>query len=317
MQYLKDLLIKINGIDVNSLSNTEVLNFLISISSLLVAIFSFIVAMIVLGYTGYQVFLKWGSKFYGIFSISSSVWSQQSYIGEIIIENKKDKATAITYIYLRVGSNIYLELVDYSESPRIVAPFETIKIQLREGVSGYISSTFKVDIGHLLSDRKVTKCLMVATPQGLLKVKKYKKFWNVYVESLRNNFIIPVRPVRKYYKGKEYSDGLQFVVTDKNSESQSTEHFLYRKNSYLINEVSVKTDDFLNAEDLQKFLMASISPVDNDLTVERVDYNYSDFDDYEKVDIDHIGFFGTHVIGKLYTKISRWKFRMKNKIKKR
>lgn len=56
MQKLKDLLIKISNIDVYSLSNTDVLNFLISISSLLVAILSFIVAMIVLFYTGYQFF---------------------------------------------------------------------------------------------------------------------------------------------------------------------------------------------------------------------------------------------------------------------
>lgn len=317
MQKLKDLLIKISNIDVYSLSNTDVLNFLISISSLLVAILSFIVAMIVLFYTGYQFFLKKGSKFYGIYSISSSVWSKQSYVGEIIIENKKDKSSAISYVYLRIGSNIYVELVDYSHSPRIVSPFETIKIQLKEGVSGYISSTFKVDIGHLLSDRKIPKNLMVATPEGLSKVKNYKKFWNVYIESLRNNFIVPVRPVKKYYKDKEYSDGLQFVVIDKNSEGRPNEHFLYRGNTYSINGVSVKTDDFSNAEDLQIFLIDSIKPVGNTLMVERVNYTYSDFDDYKEVDIDHIGFFGTHVIGKVYTKFSSWKFRRKNKIKKR
>ena len=316
MQKLKDLLIKISEIDIYSLSNAEALNFLISISSLLVAIFSSIVAMIVLIYTGYQVFLKKGSKFYGTYSISSSVWSKQSYIGEIIIENKKDKASAISCIYLRIGSNIYIEMVNYSQSPRIVSPFETIKIQLNEGVSGYIYSTFKVDIDHLLSDRKIPKSLMVATPEGILKVKNYKKFWNVYIESLRNSFIIPVRPVKKYYKDKEYSDGLQFVVIDKNSEGRPSEHFIYSGNSYLINGVLVKADDFSNAEDLQKFLIDSIKPVDDNLMVERVNYTYGDFDNYKKIDIYHIGFFGTHVIGKIYTKLSSWKFRRKNKIKK-
>lgn len=316
MQNLIDMLSKIGEINVSNLNNTELLNFLISFSSLFVAMLSFLVSVVVLFYSGYQFFLKKGSSFYGTFSISSSAWSKQGYIGEIILENMKDKASPISYVYLRIGNNIYLELLDYSESPRIIGPFETIKIGLREGVSGYISSTFKVDIDALLSDRKVKKTLMVATPKGISKVKNYKTFWNVYIASLQNNFIIPVRPVRKYYDGKEYSDSLQFVVTNQTDEAKTEEHFLYRNKTYSINNVSVKTDDFSNADDLENFLKQSAEPPFRRLKVELVEHTFNGFDKYPDVDIFHLGFFGTNVFGKAYTKISSLIFRIKNKLKK-
>jgi len=122
MQNLNDILVKLLEIEPSKLGGADLLNLLISLSSLAVAVLSFAVAMIALIYTGYQFVLKKGTKFYGVFTTSSSVWSKQKYISEIIIENKKDKAAAISYIYLRIGSNIYLELVSY-DSPRIVAPF--------------------------------------------------------------------------------------------------------------------------------------------------------------------------------------------------
>lgn len=313
MQKLKEIFIRILEIEPSKLSNTDLLNLLISSSSLIVAILSFIVAMIALIYTGYQFLLKKGTRFCGVFTTSSSVWSRQRYISEIIIENKKDKAAAINHIYLRIGSNIYLELVDYSRSPRIISPFETIKVVLGEGVSGYISSTFKVDLNALLGDRKVRKILVLDTPQGLSKVRSYKKFWNVYIESLKNYFIIPVHPVRKHYKGKEYSDALQFVVTDKGADGIPEEHFLFRENTYSINGRFVKVNDFSDASRLEEFLTSGT--ISSTLTVERVGYTYGDYESYEKVDIHHSGFIGTHVVGKLYTKLSRVTFRLKSKLK--
>lgn len=77
MQKLKDILIKIMEIEPSKLSNTDLLNLLVSISSLAIAVLSFAVAMIALIYTGYQFFLKKGTKFYGVYLTSSSVWSKQ------------------------------------------------------------------------------------------------------------------------------------------------------------------------------------------------------------------------------------------------
>ena len=66
MQKLNEIFIKIMEIDSSKLSNTDLLNLLISISSLAIALLSFTVAMIALIYTGYQFVLKKGTKFYGI-----------------------------------------------------------------------------------------------------------------------------------------------------------------------------------------------------------------------------------------------------------
>jgi len=316
MENIQPIISSITTIDPAKLNNTELLNLLISITSLFIAVLSFAVAMIALIYTGYQFILKKGTKFYGIYVTSSSIWSQQRYVSEIILENKKDKASAINYIYLRIGSNIYLELVDYDNSPRIIAPFETVKIVLKEGVSGYISSTYKVNLDSLLADRKIRKTLLIATPQGTSKVKEYKKFWNIYIESLRNHFITPVRPVRKWYNSKEYSDALQYVVKEI-IDGNSIEHYLYRGNSYSINGLPVNVDDFQKTTELEEYLKTSTGSITNTLSVEKIGYTFGDYDDYSQAEIFHSGVIGTHVIGKSYTKISSWLFRIKNKMQRK
>lgn len=301
---------KIGEIDPQKLENADLLNFIISLCSLFVAALSLIISLILLGYSIYQFFLKAGYKFHGAFAISSSVWSKQSYISEIILENSKDKVAVISSVYVRLGSNIYVELIDYADSPKIVGPFETLKIVLRQGVSGYIASSYKVDVGKLLADRKVKREIFIATPKGIVKVKKYKRVWNVYIESLRNSFIVPVKPVRKYYSGKEYSDALQYVVVDENNGGDPVEIFLYRKCSYKIGELTINTDDFAMASDLEMFLTENASA--SGLKVKSVGYNYRDYEFYEHREIDRLGFFWTHVVGNLYTRISGLVFRFKS-----
>jgi hypothetical protein len=312
MDAMEETLSKIGRTDISKMSDSEALNLLMSVTSLAIATLSLVIAFIVLFYSAYQFFSKRGSRFRGIFSISSSVWSSQRYIGEVILENTKDKAVAISTIYLVIGRNIYLELINYSESPRIIAPFETIKLSFREGVSGYITSTFKVSLDSLLADNKVHKSLVVSTPQGLSKVKKYKTFWNVYFESLKNYFITPVHPVRKYHKGENYSDALQFIVTSTQDGIQVNEHRLYRGATYEIEGVSVRTDDFADAADLELFFSASHEPI-NILSVERAGYTYHEYEGYKNANIEHHGFFGTYIVGPILTKLGGLMFRLNNK----
>lgn len=314
MDALKETLHRIGKTDISKMSDSEALNILISMTSLTIATISLAIAMIVLFYAAYQFLSKRGSRFCGTFSISSSAWSRQRYVGEVILENTKDKAIAINTIYLRIGRNIYVELIDYSESPRIISPFETIKLCFKEGVSGYITSTFKVTLDSLLADNKVRKNLVVLTPQGLSNVENYKTLWNVYFESLKNYFIVPVHPVRKYHKGENYSDALQFIVTSTQNGRKLDEHRLYRGAIYEIEGVSVSTDDFASAADLEQFFSAQNNSA-KILTVERAGYTYQDYEGYEDVDIKHHGFFGTNISGPILTKLDRLIFRLKNKKK--
>lgn len=313
MGILKEALLKIAEIDTSKITDIEALNLLISTSSLAISAASFFIAAIVLFYAAYQFILKRGSKFHGTFTTSSSVWSDQRYVSEIIIENTKDKATALSTIYLRIGRNIYLELIDYSDSPRIIAPFETIKIGLQEGVSGYISSTYKVTLDSMLADHKISKALIIATPQGISKVKNYKTFWNVYIESLKNNFIIPVHPVKKYHDGKYYSDKLQYIVCITNNNGQREEYLLYRENSHSICGTDIKTNDYSNTAELKSFLTKTTT---DHISVKQASYSYSEYEKYQELKISHHGFFTTHVIGALYTKFHNLAFHIKNKINK-
>ncbi|MEE4183745.1 hypothetical protein [Pseudomonas viridiflava] len=290
MEALKELLIKISRADVAKLSDNEALNLLISITSLAIATLSLAIALIVLFYAAYQFILKRGSRFYGAFSISSSLWSNQRYVGQVILENTKDKAVAISTIYLRIGKNIYVELIDYSDSPKIIAPFETIKFNFREGVSGYISSTYKVNLDSMLANKKARKALIIATAQGLTKVKQYKTIWNIYIESLKNHFIVAVHPVKKYHNGEYYSDALQFIITNTSNEGKIEEHRLYRDATYDIGGVAINTNDFSDPAELKLFLTASKTYL-NSLEVVRAEYSYNDYENYEDREINHYGFF--------------------------
>jgi len=312
METIKYLIIKISKINITNLSDNDALNLLVSITSLVIAALSLLIALIVLFYTAYQFIQKRGSKFYGAFSISSSVWSNQRYVGEVILENTKDKAAAISTIYLRLGKNIFIELIDYSNSPKIVAPFETIRLNFREGVSGYISSTSKVNLDSLLANNKVRKTLIIATPQGFSKVKNYKTVWNVYVESLKNYFITPVHPVRKYHNGEYYSDTLQFIITITNSEGIIEEFRLYRGETYDIGGIMITTNNFSDAADLQCAITSSENSFKS-LKVMSAEYSYSDYECYEDREIYHHGFFGTYITGALLTKLHSLHFRMKNR----
>ena len=314
MDAVKEALHRIGRTDISKMSDSEALNLLISMTSLTIATLSLAIALAVLFYAAYQFFSKRGSRFCGIFWISSSVWSSQRYIGEVILENTKDKAVAINTIYLRIGRNIYTELIDYSDSPRIIAPFETIKLCFKEGVSGYVTSSYKVTLDSLLADNKVRKNLVISTPQGLSEVKSYKKFWNVYFESLKNQFIVPVHPVKKYHNGENYSDALQFIATITQNGQQVTEHFLYRGRTYEIEGISVSTDDFVSATDLELFLSESNKST-NIFTVKRASYTYHDYEGYKDINIEQHGFFGTHIAGPIITKLGRLIFRLKNKKK--
>ncbi|WP_282383297.1 MULTISPECIES: hypothetical protein [unclassified Pseudomonas] len=316
MSTMEDVFSKISKIDILKMSDAEALNLLISISSLGIAALSLAIALIVLFYAAYQFLLKRGSKFYGTFSISRSVWSNQSYVGEVIIENTKDKAATISTIYLRIGRNIYLELVDYSNSPRIVAPFETLKIGFHEGVSGYISSTFKVTIDSMLTDHKVRKTLVIATPQGISIVKRYKTIWNIYIESLKNYFIIPVHPVKKYHKEKYYSDALQYIVSITDNVGTPEEHRLYRDATYTIMGNKITTNDFSSTDELRSALATS-KAASCTITVERAGYDYNDYDSYEEAAISHHGLFKTFVIGTIFTRFQSLALHLKNKANKK
>lgn len=310
MEILSIIYAQITTLDLRNLKNSDILNFVISLSSLSVALLSLVISLVLLGYTVYQYLLKRGEKFYGIFAVSNSVWSNQRYVSDVIIENYKDKSAIISTVYLKLGGNIFIELVDYSDSPKILGPFETLKIALNEGVSGYISSTFKVDLDPLLADRKVKKSLIVATPKKIYVVKKYKKFWNVYFESLRNHLITPVRPVRKYYAGAEYSDALQFIITDATAGGGAEKIFLYSGHRCAVRGLEIKVDDFSSADELKKHLADKINI--EGLIVEVVSYNFGDYKSYDQADIVCHGLFFTSIFGRIHTKLSNYIFKLKN-----
>lgn len=316
METLKEILARLSKADILNLTDSEALNLLVSLTSLTVATLSLIITLIVLFYAACQFISKRGSKFRGAFSISSSMWSPQRYVGEVLLENTKDKVVAISVIYLRINKNIYLELINYSDSPRIISPFETIKLNFNEGVSGYTSSCFKINLDPLLADNKIPKMLVVSTPQGLSKVKAYKTLWDVYFESLKNFFITPVHPVKKHHKGENFSDNLKFIVSSSMHGKQVAEYRLFRGNTYEIEGVPVSADSYSSAKELELYLHENNKSLKT-LAVMSATYTDKEYDTYKNIEIDHYGFLGTYITGPLITKFYNLHLRLKRKRRSR
>ncbi|WP_236323605.1 hypothetical protein, partial [Pseudomonas simiae] len=105
---------------------------------------------------------------------------------------------------------------------------------------------------------------------------------------------------------------LQYIITSTDINGQIEEHRLYRGCTYAINGISVITDKFSNIDDLNEFLTTQRT-FSHVFKAERAGYSYNDYESYTEIKIKHYGFFGTHILGTIFTKLRRFSFHRKSK----
>ena len=186
----------------NFLSSSTVITITISITALVISITALI-------YTAKTYLLKQGLDIRGSFSIVSSISCEDKYVSGLVIENMKDRSTAIFKIYLLLGHNYYLEIEDFEDAPLILKPFETHSKQY-DPVEFYSASTKRIDLNNLWDSRKHK--IILSTSDGKYVIKKRINKWDPIPDVFKNYMTAIIQPMRLIYKNKSYGSNAKFIV---------------------------------------------------------------------------------------------------------
>jgi len=148
----------------------------------------------------------------GSFSIASSVSCDDPFVSSLVIENLKDRAITIFEIYLKVGSNCYIEFEDFGSKPLVLRAYETYQKEYGP-IEFYSMSMRRVAIREALSaDRRHKTRLVLSTSEGKYVVSSQIRRWSPVYTFLRNYLTLNLRPVHSVYKEKYIGGNVKFVI---------------------------------------------------------------------------------------------------------
>lgn len=254
----------------------------LEILGLVISGIAMIVSAIALIYTIKTFWLKKGCDVRCNLTTSSSFETEEVYVGEIELENLKDKTIAIYNIYLRFGANVYLDLLCHPTSMEastqtiILNPYEVKVIKLPPQVI-YVS-----DLQRVLGVEKylnIKSKVVLSTNYGKIEVKNNVKRWEPISDYWKNYSTQIIQPFRLFHGGNTYYDrcyGSKTLYLANISLSDGT-----KLSCPIYKDVKVQyfskldfTDVSLNSkDDLLKFLC------------EQRDSNNIDFQDIEIIDL--------------------------------
>jgi len=282
----------------------------------LVALIISITAMI---YTVKAYLLKSGEKIRCSYSTRSSVDCDDTYVGNITLENLKDRSVVIFGIYMRIGENYFLELENFENSPLILKPFEAYN-QNFDAILFYSVNMRKIDLNTLLDDEKIKKTIMLSTSNGKYEVKANMKRWNPILDFFKNHMTAIIQPRRLSYKGKSYGSNIKYLIEFKyydNSEDiipiRSGDERLKIFANFQLTKESLESKKSLelflrNQKKKGNIKFSKVEVMDFSKGVERV---FTDYDS-DKIEAKYYGKIKYKVFGKLYTAYDSYKLKKAN-----
>jgi hypothetical protein len=143
--------------------------------------------------------------------MTSSVYCDDPYLSSLVIENLKDRAITIFEIYLKVGSNCYIQIEDFDPKLLVLRAYETYQKEYGP-IEFYSVNMKRVGLSELLSGRTAKKRLVLSTSGGKYVEPSDIRRWSPVYTYFRNYLTWDVRPVRSTYKGKHIGGNIDFVV---------------------------------------------------------------------------------------------------------
>ncbi len=181
------------AIELFNFSNPDTVNLWIAASGLIVSVVVLIVSVRTWR-------LKKGQSVRASYEISIT---DKAYVSRIIIENLKDRDLIIFGIYLKYGSNIYVDMLDinthYDRYHHIIPGLSTRVFELGPALY-YSEHSFEVNIEHLLQKLN-TASIILQTNLGKIKAKRFKKGWSPISQYFRNYGTHYIR-VHRFYTEK-------------------------------------------------------------------------------------------------------------------
>lgn len=231
---------------------------IINMISLPISLMAFFVAFISLIYTIRLFYMKKGIDVRCSYSIRSSIECEDSYIGDFILENRKDKSIVVFQTYLKIGHNYYLELENFEDNPLIIKPFEVYTKKF-DSILFYSVSMKRIKLDKLINNQRIKKKIILFTTNGKYEVKAHINLTNPFVLSFKNYLTAVIFPIRLKYEDKAYGSNVKFLVEFifKNNEKNILP---LREDSYQIkfNGFNLTKESLISKENLESFFNKEI-----------------------------------------------------------
>ncbi|WP_155632223.1 hypothetical protein [Burkholderia cepacia] len=147
----------------------------------------------------------------GSFGFGSSMYGNDRYVHQIVLENLKDRAVTIFAIYIRIGHSYYVEVEDFEESPLMLKPFETYWKKYGP-IEFYEVSSKQIKMDQLIQDDSIKKSIVLSTSDGRYVVPTHIPRWHPIGDFFKNYMTAIVRPVRSIFDGKDLGANTRYVI---------------------------------------------------------------------------------------------------------
>lgn len=291
------------------------------------SIIAIIISLIALYFAVSNYRRKSGTHIRGQFCISESINAEDKYISSITLENFKDKSVIIFKIFLRVGSNYYIEIDDFERAPKILKPYESYTNNY-DPVDFYCLNMNRINLNKLLNSKKTKINIVLSTSHGKYVVKEWINLWDPIYDFFKNHmtaYIIPMTPIEKVgYFGYNFKYLVKLKTEDGYKETipiYSSDINYPRFNKFRLTVESLssreKLEDFLiNQMIIGNLKCTDIEVIDAEQLRKR-SYHHEFKEEYEA---KHYSLFFYLVIGRLLTVFSNIKLHfinLKNKKKRK
>ena len=294
------------------------IEFLISLFTSIVALLISIIALI---YTAKTYLLKSGATIRGSYDIcSSSIACEDQYVSSVMLENLKDRAITIFKIFLRIGTNYYVEVENFGEEPLILNPFEVFYKEY-DPIDLYNINLNRIDLNDLFSNKNIKKNIVLSSSEGKYIIKSNIIRWDPVYDFFKNHFTAVIFPRRAIFEGKSYGINTKYIV-EITAENGKNEIIPIYPSDYRIKKFrnfALTKNALESTESLEKYLYDQVDSGHlncKDIKVHDIGPLLEKMYEAEKdepINASYCNWFTYHILGPIITKISDFKQKKKNR----
>ncbi|ELB7312524.1 hypothetical protein WDQ92_003079 [Enterobacter hormaechei] len=268
---------------------------------------------------------KSGIYIRGQYSISSTIYAEDKYISSITLENSKDRSVIIFKIFIRVGSNYYIEMNDFESEPKILKSYESFTCNY-DPVDFYYLNLNRIKMNKILDSRKSKINIVLSTSQGKYVIRKSIKRWDPVFDFFRNHLTACIQPMYPLEKAGHYGSDFKYLakITTENGYTNTIPIYATDINYPRFENFALTTEAISSRETLENYLLEqAINGHLKCTKVEVIDAEELRTRNYghtftKTVEAVHFNWFTYRVIGRLSTVFSNQKLSyMNHKLRKK
>lgn len=219
-----------------------------------------VIALLALAVANSNYRRKSGIDIAGSYQWEVDFRTDQPYIKELRLENRKDKAITIYFVFLKIGNNIYLELQNHEDNPLILKAFESYQSKL-DLIAGYTSNATFVNISRAFLDDSISKEIVLATGSGKFHIRKKIKHWHAREAFFQKPEVSLITPFVVAHRGTIVGNRTKYIVEIRDTDTDQVTSLLTFPNtlSELPEDIglTISPYDLESIENLELFLLSS------------------------------------------------------------